>query len=89
MACVIFPRVVYLDVRQGFRQPHITLLWRTGLLPAAMCLRSANRAEPILQLACAVFGIKVAMVALVDGERVFIRNCFGDASMARARAPWA
>ena len=41
------------------------------------------RAEPILELACVVFGISVAMVALVDGERVFIRNCFGDSAMAR------
>ena len=30
-----------------------------------------------------VFDISVAMVALVDGERVFIRNCFGDSAMAR------
>ena len=41
------------------------------------------RAEPILELACVVFDISVAMVALVDGERVFIRNCFGDSAMAR------
>lgn len=41
------------------------------------------RAEPILELACVVFDISVAMVALVDGERVFIRNCFGDTAMAR------
>jgi len=28
-----------------------------------------------------VFDISVAMVVLVDGERVFIRNCIGDAKM--------
>ncbi|KAK9834124.1 hypothetical protein WJX81_000060 [Elliptochloris bilobata] len=43
--------------------------------------------EPILELACTVFGISVAMVALVDGERVFIRNCFGDTSMVGLRPP--
>ena len=61
------------------------LLWRIRLTPLRRTeVRKRERAEPILQLACAVFGIKVAMVALVDGERVFIRNCFGDASKARA-----
>ena len=59
---------------------------------AVACLRPSwqeqglRRAEPILELACVVFGISVAMVALVDGERVFIRNCFGNTAMARPGA---
>ena len=35
MACVIFPRVAYLDVQQGFHVPHVTFALAHQTDPAA------------------------------------------------------
>ena len=73
LACV---RVLYLRIPRAAGR--VRAVWRE---------RGCARAEPILELACVVFDTSVAMVALVDGERVFIRNCFGDTAMARPGSP--
>jgi hypothetical protein len=44
------------------------------------------RAEHIVQLACTVFGTENALVALLEGERIFIRNATG--SFAPGDFPW-
>ena len=48
--------------------------------------RARARAEHIVQLACTVFGTENALVALLEGERIFIRNATGN--FAPGDFPW-